>query len=271
MTQPPFDAQLDRSFARLTDAERRILAHLAEGHTVKSISSTTGWSVASVNERLREARRKTGVGSSRELARILRSRENRDEYFVMANPDQPTSFPDVPSAPPKRGPVSKGKIAMPIMIFGALVIATLAAQTSTAPVTRAQDRVAPAQGDPRLGTLLDSTPDLSPHEQHHRLSSEPRDAAWAPATEAMLHARYAALPHFADGAKSLRIECRTTVCEVVGTVAPKKASAKDVNIIMDELQSKSLNDTMASAGLSSPSAMFGPDKAFVYYWERTGR
>jgi DNA-binding CsgD family transcriptional regulator len=74
--------------SRLNDAERRVLAMFGEGHTAKSIASATGASVHSVNERLREARRKTGVGSSRELARLLRAaegaQENRDEPIGIA-------------------------------------------------------------------------------------------------------------------------------------------------------------------------------------------
>ena len=54
--------------SRLNEAERRVLGLLAEGHTAKSIANTIGSTPAAVNERLREARRKTGVGSSRELA-----------------------------------------------------------------------------------------------------------------------------------------------------------------------------------------------------------
>ena len=55
----------------LNAAERQVLLLLAQGHTAKSVASQTGVTVHSVNERLREARRKTGAGSSRELARLL--------------------------------------------------------------------------------------------------------------------------------------------------------------------------------------------------------
>jgi DNA-binding CsgD family transcriptional regulator len=55
----------------LSEKELEILRLLAGGHTVKSIAVLLGRSEASINERLREARRKTGVGSSRELARML--------------------------------------------------------------------------------------------------------------------------------------------------------------------------------------------------------
>ncbi|PXA94367.1 hypothetical protein DMC18_06555 [Caulobacter sp. D5] len=57
--------------SRLSDAERRVLLLLARGHTAKSAAVALGVSESAVNERLREARRKTGVGSSRQLARLV--------------------------------------------------------------------------------------------------------------------------------------------------------------------------------------------------------
>lgn len=72
--------------SRLSDAERRALLLLAQGHTAKSAAALLDTSEAAVNERLREARRKTGVGSSRELARLV-SQENRDEKIGVAGRD----------------------------------------------------------------------------------------------------------------------------------------------------------------------------------------
>ncbi|CAN5360382.1 hypothetical protein BH10PSE14_BH10PSE14_28880 [soil metagenome] len=71
----------------LNAAEREALALLAVGHTAKSIATLTGRSEGAINERLREARRKTGVSSSRELARLLRQQENRDEEIGVASRD----------------------------------------------------------------------------------------------------------------------------------------------------------------------------------------
>jgi DNA-binding CsgD family transcriptional regulator len=56
--------------SRLSDAERRALRMLARGHTAKSAALELGVSEGAVNERLHEARRKTGVASSRQLARL---------------------------------------------------------------------------------------------------------------------------------------------------------------------------------------------------------
>lgn len=86
---------------RLSDVERRALLLLARGHTAKSAAAELGASEGAVNERLREARRKTGVASSRQLARQVaadeaaqgeaaapstRPQESGDEKIGMAAP-----------------------------------------------------------------------------------------------------------------------------------------------------------------------------------------
>ena len=76
--------------ARLTDREMEVLRLLVAGHTVKTIAARLGRSETSINERLRSARRKTGVGSSRELARLLDLQKTCDE-----NIDLPKRHPDV--------------------------------------------------------------------------------------------------------------------------------------------------------------------------------
>jgi DNA-binding CsgD family transcriptional regulator len=71
-------------FAALTDKEHEILRLLAAGHTVKSIAAQLGRSETSINERLRDARRKTGIGSSRELARMLDSQKIWDKKIDLS-------------------------------------------------------------------------------------------------------------------------------------------------------------------------------------------
>ena len=78
-----YDRKGATGLSRLNESERRVLRMLAEGHTAKTIATALDSSPAAVNERLREARRKTGVGSSRELARLLKAQENRDEIIGM--------------------------------------------------------------------------------------------------------------------------------------------------------------------------------------------
>ena len=63
----------------LSDRERETLRLLGRGHDAKSIASHFDVSVHAVNERLRGARRKLGVSSSREAARLLVAREAGSE------------------------------------------------------------------------------------------------------------------------------------------------------------------------------------------------
>jgi len=59
----------------LTDREKQTLRLLLAGHDAKSIARRLDLSVHTVNERLRDARRKLGVSSSREAARMLAEAE----------------------------------------------------------------------------------------------------------------------------------------------------------------------------------------------------
>jgi DNA-binding CsgD family transcriptional regulator len=111
----------------LTDKELEILRLLAGGHTVKSIAARLGRSEASINERLREARRKTGVGSSRELARQLDAQKIWDKNIDLSAAGSPANTETGP--PPGRGRWSKGQmmmlIAMPLAAAGLLFTATI--------------------------------------------------------------------------------------------------------------------------------------------------
>ena len=67
----------------LTEKEKATLRLLLAGHDAKSMARHLGLSVHTVNERLRDARRKLAVSSSREAARLLREAEAADpESFV---------------------------------------------------------------------------------------------------------------------------------------------------------------------------------------------
>ncbi len=64
-----------RALTDLTEREREVLRLLLGGHTAKSAASELDLSVHTVNDYLREARKKLGVSSSREAARILGEQE----------------------------------------------------------------------------------------------------------------------------------------------------------------------------------------------------
>lgn len=113
------------ALAALNDNELEILRLLASGHTVKSIASGLGRSETAVNERLRDARRKTGVGSSRELARLLDTQKIWDKNFDLSKPGPAA---DTLEQPRSEGfQLSKGTIAMffalPVAALGLAIVA----------------------------------------------------------------------------------------------------------------------------------------------------
>lgn len=125
-----------------------MLRLLAAGHTVKSIAATLGRSEASVNERLRDARRKTGVGSSRELARLLAAQKIWDRNFDL--PAEPVGAEDGAPPAPIRRVRSKGALLMLAML--PLTLAGLVALASD-PVPSAAPATS-AQTTPRTGSAL---------------------------------------------------------------------------------------------------------------------
>ncbi|KQN09998.1 LuxR family transcriptional regulator [Sphingobium sp. Leaf26] len=62
----------------LTEKEKQTLRLIVRGHDAKSIARSLGLSVHTINERLRDARRKMAVSSSREAARLLLEAEGGD-------------------------------------------------------------------------------------------------------------------------------------------------------------------------------------------------
>ncbi|MGQ2935791.1 MAG: helix-turn-helix domain-containing protein [Sphingopyxis sp.] len=100
--------------ACLTDREMEILRLLVAGHTVKTIAARLGRSETSINERLRSARRKTGVGSSRELARLLDLQKTCDENIDLSG-ERP-AVKDLAHAATVGVRGSKGMIVMLIAI-----------------------------------------------------------------------------------------------------------------------------------------------------------
>ena len=73
---------MDDRLTMLTERERAVLRLLATGHDAKSIAATLDVSIHAVNERLRKARQKLGVSSSREAARRLIAAEGAPNLLV---------------------------------------------------------------------------------------------------------------------------------------------------------------------------------------------
>ncbi len=66
----------------LTEKEKETLRLLLGGHDAKSIARHLGLSVHTIHERLRDARRKMAVSSSREAARLLHRIEGQDHELL---------------------------------------------------------------------------------------------------------------------------------------------------------------------------------------------
>lgn len=260
--------RIDRiDLARLNEAERSALDLLAEGHTVKSIAVSTGQSVGAINERLREARRKTGIGSSRELARLFRAQKNRDEKIGVAGAAGAGASKGPEAASARRG----GRPWKGPMLMGAIIAGVAAAALLLQGTPERAPGAGAAASDPLLGGLVAGTSD-HPSRLHGLLRAEERDARWAPAIETALKQRYARIPGI-GGAEGLRVICATTLCEVAGPL-DEGPTPDATNATMQILQGEALRDDVAKLGLDSGSMGFGSDKGlpgtgvFVAYWKR---
>ena len=238
----------DSDLSTLNDGERTALVLLAQGHTAKSIAQVTGRSVTSVNERLREARRKTGIGSSRELARLLAAPENRDKQIgvVAQAPAAPPSDPEA-AAPGAGGRLIKGLLVM------TLIALTAAAALALLP----PDAPKAVQDGPFPGGL-------TPADTHARLAAEPRDPVWAPQAEAALRTRYEAVPEIA---RSLKVRCGTTLCEI--TARFEMAPGADQDPVWQRLQTPPVTEDIAALRLKNSMTGFsGNALPFYAFWVR---
>ena len=106
----------------LTEKEKETLRLMVRGHDAKSMANTLSLSVHTINERLRAARRKLDVTSSREAARLLFESEaghhqkSVDESLGDAAESQVTHNP----------PVVK-RVSRKALLIGAIVMSLIAA------------------------------------------------------------------------------------------------------------------------------------------------
>jgi DNA-binding CsgD family transcriptional regulator len=126
--------------SRLSNSEQQVLRLLAEGHTAKSIASELGLSQGAVNDRLRSARKKAGVGSSRELARWLRTAETGSpetgaEKIGLSAPRVIGKMTPRSAVSPSRWSFSMGALALVTLASG--IGAFLALALAAAPDGRA--------------------------------------------------------------------------------------------------------------------------------------
>lgn len=253
---PVRDDNIDIS--RLNAAECSVLGLLAQGHTAKSIATITDKSVASVNERLREARRKTGVGSSRELARLFAAQENRDELIGVASATSAT--PGTSPQTASGGRSRKGLVMAIGLIGGAAAFALFVSGSPQNSDTEAVSLI----GMPFGSAASD------PRALNTRFLAEKRDEAWASATEVALDSRIAPIPNVGP----IKVKCAATLCQVAGWIGPGDVS--QINAAMQVIQGDALRDDVLKLGLNDGSMWFSGSEAdpkkttFVIFWKRKG-
>lgn len=123
----------------LTEKEKATLRLIVRGHDAKSIARHFDLSVHTINERLRDARRKLGVPSSREAARLLDAHETPENIGDTAFGDDATRAGDnVPmrGAASRRVPLIVGAVVMSLA-FALLLVAVPQTATPTTAVTAA--------------------------------------------------------------------------------------------------------------------------------------
>lgn len=251
---------------RLSPAEREVLLMLAEGHTAKTIAAGLGVSVAAVNERLRAARRRTGAGSSRELARLL-AQQNRDDFSGVAAAGGP------PSRPGDQAPKGRRNTRRTVMLTGAALAAVLAISLPQLADQAQQAAPDPTGPDAEIVARLSSNP--NPQQLRDQLRAERRDDPWATRIEAGIRERYGRTPVAARSLAGLSVSCAATLCEVIGRTR-SGASSDDVAALLGEVQSGELNASIEQLGLKIRSSAFTADPnnpdgmAFVAHLERSG-
>lgn len=122
----------------LTEKEKQTLRLMVRGHDAKSIARSLDLSVHTINERLRDARRKMAVSSSREAARILMEVEGEPDISspdflgdreigadaVPAEADQ-VGAPIVGVGPAGRRPLILFGVLLMTLVLGLLALAAL--------------------------------------------------------------------------------------------------------------------------------------------------
>lgn len=233
---------------RLTSGQLAVLDLLSQGHTAKSIAQLIGKSEAAVNEILRGARRATGVGSSRELARYVAARKFRNEEIGMASSDAPAASRCSlePSRPTNSASRKDQPVATGISAFAAMLLLQATPPEQSSPKAEAADPIALAA--PREGPSLTRL--------HRQVRAERRDQDWAEPTEAELRTRYSGILAADVLQGPVRVTCGSSLCEVAGVVQPFRDQGK-LDTAMEALQGSLAEQFETALGLHRTIISFG--------------
>ena len=122
----------------LTEREKQTLRLIVRGHDAKSVARHLDLSVHTINERLRDARRKMAVSSSREAARMLFEQEgDTPETPVPAQIGEAVDAPTAQTVATPEGRGMRSLIPTGIAIGVSLMTLALAVLLLTAPAQQA--------------------------------------------------------------------------------------------------------------------------------------
>ena len=255
----------------LSATERELLALLGRGHTAKSIAHLKGLSEAAVNERFRAARRKTGLGSSREIARLIVAQENRHDFIAVAPEAQSAETSRRSDAPRRVSPYRRWSF---LMVVSVLLASALFAQQTSVPLELSGTGL-PVPPAAQALFETSSSPDMA--ALHAQIAEGHSDPAWTPHTEAALLNVYAHAA-LAQNLASFDVTCSAELCQVMGVSAATLPVAERERILV-ALQDRDVQEASRSLGLQHVAHGFssGPrvdgdphlaPLAFVVYWRR---
>ncbi|MBU7580922.1 MAG: DUF4019 domain-containing protein [Porphyrobacter sp.] len=131
----------------LTAKEKDALRLLLRGHDAKSSARALGLSVHTVNERLREARRKLGTTSSREAARLLLAAEASDRpHEMLGDKALGGAAASIPAAEPVPSAARRwagARLALPLIGVTAMSLVLAALFLPASPIALSASGVAP--------------------------------------------------------------------------------------------------------------------------------
>lgn len=124
--------------SKLTEREREVLRLLAHGYDIKSAALELSISASAVSDRLRQARRKLGVSSSREAARVLVAHESNGTFDVHRYLGIPNA--SVPRQSDRLGIFARNGMVMTMLIAAAALISIIAVDHPTSNADGARRR-----------------------------------------------------------------------------------------------------------------------------------
>lgn len=152
---------MSAGYQALTEKEKQTLRLIVRGHDAKSLARHLGLSIHTVNERLRDARRKLEVPSSRAAARLLLATENQHpQNLVDKQIGEATPPGDVEQALAS-APGLRRKHRLAVVIAGVLIMSLILGLLA---LSLPSDAVAPSAAAARNPTEATASSGMSESE-----------------------------------------------------------------------------------------------------------